>query len=80
MDALHELIPGSRARILGFRPCVSVVQNNYRRKLMAMGLTPNTDIEILGLTPMDGPVHIKVRNASLCLRKDEAVLLKLAPV
>lgn len=47
----------------------------YRKKLLAMGLTPGTEFNIIRYAPMGDPVEINVRGFSLSLRKDEAAAL-----
>ena len=49
----------------------------YRRKLLAMGLTPGTGFSVTRVAPMGDPVEIRVRGFKLSLRKDEAAALKV---
>lgn len=49
----------------------------YRYKLLAMGLTPNTEFTLIRKAPLGDPVEIYVRGYSLTLRKDEAALLEI---
>jgi len=69
--SLKTLSVGDSGRILGFD------QNGgaYRKKLLAMGLTPGTSFTITRFAPMGDPVEIKVRGFALSLRKDEASVL-----
>lgn len=73
---LKELMVGDSARVLGF------VEGNsaYRRKLLAMGLTPGTELSITRLAPMGDPVEIRVRGFALTLRKHEADALSVEKV
>jgi ferrous iron transport protein A len=73
MTTLGELGPGVRAEILGF----SESGGSYRRKLLAMGLTPSTTFEVVRVAPMGDPVEIKVRGCSVSLRRDEANLVNV---
>ena len=49
----------------------------YRQKLLAMGLTLNTQFEVIRRAPLGDPVQIRVRNFYLILRKQEMRLLKI---
>jgi len=52
----------------------------YRRKLLAMGLTPGTEFNIVRYAPMGDPIEIKVRGFALSLRKEEADALLVEKV
>ncbi len=71
MNSLREMKVGSRGRVRGF----AEGQRGYRKKLLAMGLTPGTGFSILQVAPMGDPVEIEVRGFKLSLRKDEAAVL-----
>ena len=73
---LADLKPGDNAKIIGFH----AGNRDYRRHLLDMGLTPNTEIQIIRHAPLGDPVQIQVRNYLLSLRKAEAGLLKLERV
>ncbi|MCP4699914.1 MAG: ferrous iron transport protein A [Gammaproteobacteria bacterium] len=47
----------------------------YRRKLLAMGLTPGTEFTVIRYAPMGDPVEISLRGFALSLRKHEAAAL-----
>ncbi|MGY6277548.1 FeoA family protein [Methylomonas sp. MgM2] len=65
---LKELGIGDRAKIVGF----NAGGKAYRRKLLAMGLTPGTEISLIRVAPLGDPVEIWIRGHSLSLRKHEA--------
>jgi len=44
----------------------------FRRKLLSMGLTPGTEINILRKAPLGGPMELNLRGFSLSLRRNEA--------
>ncbi len=48
-----------------------------RRRLMDMGLTPNTSVEMVKASPFGDPVEYKVRGYSLSLRKSEASMIEV---
>jgi ferrous iron transport protein A len=68
---LKSLVTGDLAKIVGFEPAGRV----YRKKLLAMGLTPGTEFSVTRFAPMGDPVEIKLRGFALSLRKDEASVL-----
>lgn len=67
---------GARLRITGYAPTAP----SYKRKLLAMGLTPGTEVEVIRHAPLGDPTDIKVRGFHLTLRKDEADALKVSPL
>jgi ferrous iron transport protein A len=73
MTSLKMLMTGDSARIVGFDKSGSA----YRKKLLAMGLTPGTVFTITRYAPMGDPVEIKLRGFSLSLRKNEASVLMI---
>lgn len=73
MSTLGDLQIGDRARVVGF----SEGGGSYRRKLLAMGLTPGAEISITRVAPMGDPVEIRLRGFALSLRKDEAAAVSV---
>lgn len=76
MLSLADLVPGEIGKICGFRKG----HKAYRQKLLAMGLTPNTHIEVIRRAPLGDPVQIRVRNFYLSLRQAETALLRIERV
>lgn len=70
---LKNLVIGDLAKIVGFEPAGRA----YRKKLLAMGLTPGTEFSVTRFAPMGDPVEIKLRGFALTLRKDEASVLQI---
>lgn len=70
---LKELAIGDRAKVVGF----NAGGKAYRRKLLAMGLTPGTEISVIRVAPLGDPVEISIRGYSLSLRKHEADALSV---
>lgn len=58
----------------GFRGTITRVcgEGPIRRRLMEMGVTSGTPIEVERLAPLGDPIEVKVRGYHLSLRKDEA--------
>ncbi|MGJ0491207.1 MULTISPECIES: FeoA family protein [Methylobacter] len=73
---LKNLAVGDSGKIVGF----DASGKAYRKRLLAMGLTPGTDFSITRFAPMGDPVEIKLRGFSLTLRKDEAAILLIEKI
>lgn len=73
---LKNLAVGDTGKIVGF----DASGKAYRKRLLAMGLTPGTDFSITRFAPMGDPVEIKLRGFSLTLRKDEAAILLIEKI
>lgn len=74
---LKELNVGARATIMGLAAATEKV---YRHQLLAMGLTPGTELLVSRIAPLGDPVEIIVRGVALSLRKNEADLLLLQEI
>lgn len=68
LQRLDNLKPGLAGRVASISPCGSL-----RFKLMEMGLTNGTAIEVIRLAPSGDPVEISLKGYSLALRKNEAL-------
>jgi ferrous iron transport protein A len=73
MATLREFKVGEVGRVVGFGEGGKA----YRRKLLAMGLTPGTQFTVTRYAPLGDPVEIQVREFALSLRKDEAAALQV---
>ncbi len=71
--SLKNLVRGDTAKVTGFH----ATGKAYRKKLLAMGLTPGTIFKITRFAPMGDPVEISLRGFALTLRKDEADVLQI---
>jgi ferrous iron transport protein A len=69
--SLKALAVGDTGKILGF----DKTGKPYRKRLLAMGLTPGTEFKVTRFAPMGDPVEIKLRGFALTLRRDEAASL-----
>ena len=74
--SLKNLAVGDSGRIIGFDQSGGV----YRKKLLAMGLTPGTPFTVIRFAPMGDPVEIKIRGFALSLRKAEASVLLIEKI
>jgi ferrous iron transport protein A len=69
--SLKNLAVGNIGKVVGFDQSGKA----YRKRLLAMGLTPGIEFSITRFAPMGDPVEIKLRGFSLTLRKDEAAIV-----
>jgi ferrous iron transport protein A len=67
-ESIQDLKAGESGRIIGFGNAAK----SYRKKLLAMGLTPGSEFRVTRFAPMGDPIEIKIRGFSLTLRKEEA--------
>ncbi len=65
---LSELKDGESATIVAF----SDLNAELRKKLMVMGVLPNTDIKVIRRAPMGDPIQVQVRGMSLAVRDNIA--------
>lgn len=52
----------------------------FRRKLLAMGITPGCKVSIVRSAPLGDPLEIKMRGFFLCLRRQEAASIVVVEV
>lgn len=67
---------GDSAVIAGFVG----VDPAYRKKLLAMGMTPGTPFKVVRVAPLGDPVEIMVRGYLISLRRKEASLISVTAV
>lgn len=72
---LDQLKPGHRGVILTVGG-----QGALRRRLLDMGLTPNTEVLVRKVAPMGDPIEIYLRGYELTLRKNEAQNMEIREV
>jgi len=64
---LSELCPGMKGRIAFVSG-----QGAIRKRLLEMGMTTDTQFDVVRTAPMGDPIEIKIRGYNLSLRKSEA--------
>jgi ferrous iron transport protein A len=60
--------------------CVSAFKEGgaaYRRKLLAMGLTPGTQFTVCRVAPLGDPIQLQVRGFQLSVRRHEAAAVEV---
>jgi ferrous iron transport protein A len=73
---LKTLAIGDHGKIIGFDKSGKA----YRKRLLAMGLTPGTEFTVTRFAPLGDPVEIRIRGFSLTLRKNEAAVLLIEKI
>lgn len=71
-EPLSGLVPGERARIVA----VDIADSN-RGRVLEMGFTVGTTVEVVRFAPLGDPMELKVRGAHVSLRKAEAAGLRV---
>ncbi len=71
--ALGELSPGQKARVERIKG-----RGETNKRLVAMGLTPGSVVEMVRVAPLGDPIEIKVKGYHLSLRKEEAEKVTVA--
>lgn len=64
---LNQASPGTKGRI-----AFVAGKGPIRRRMIEMGLTPDTPFEVVRTAPLGDPIEIKIRGYLLSLRKSEA--------
>lgn len=71
-QAVSDLLPGQQGSIVSVSGPAEI-----RHRLLEMGLTPGTHVELIRVAPMGDPVEIRVRGYRLSLRKSEASAVRI---
>ena len=74
VSILGELQVGDSGRVTAFRDAGAV----YRRKLLAMGLTPGVQFTVCRVAPMGDPIQLQIRGFQLSVRRDEAAVVEVS--
>lgn len=69
--SLRDLSVGDHATVVGY----GEGGRAYRKRLLAMGLTPGAEFTVTRYAPLGDPVEIHVRGFTLSVRRDEAASL-----
>lgn len=70
---LKDMRVGDAGRVAGFEEG----GRSYRKKLLAMGLTPGAEFSVTRVAPLGDPVEIAVRGFRLSLRREEAAAVRV---
>ena len=66
-EPLSGLQPGQRATVMSFD-----LPGSVKGRVMEMGLTKGTTVEVVRFAPLGDPMELKVRGAHISLRKADA--------
>ena len=72
--SIEALRAGDKAKVVGFQ---FGSNKCYLRKLLAMGMVKNCNLEVVRVAPLGDPVVVKVHGVEFSLRKVEAAGLVL---
>ena len=75
MTLLSMLKRGESAKILRYRTLPP-----YAHHLQSLGLVPGTVVTVLRVAPLGDPLHLKLRDYDLCLRRDDLACISVAPI
>lgn len=75
-ERLRDLAEGRRGRVLGYGEAARA----YKKRLLAMGLTPGAEFTVVRRAPLGDPVEIRVLGFDLSLRGREADALRIEGV
>ncbi len=69
---LDKLKPGCRGRIRRHRG-----KGAIRRRLLDLGLVPETTVAVICVAPLNDPILLKLETDQIALRKQEAALIEI---
>ncbi|MFN7096254.1 MAG: FeoA domain-containing protein [Gammaproteobacteria bacterium] len=67
-------------QIYKIRRLTKAIDKNFRSKLLAMGLMPGVHFQVVNIAPFGDPIHMRIHDFALSLRKKELALLELEMV
>jgi ferrous iron transport protein A len=70
--ALSDLAPGQQARVQGVD-----VSTPAGRRLLDLGFLPDTPLRVLRTAPLGDPVVYEIRGYRVCLRRADAVHIRV---
>lgn len=72
ISSLKDLKPGNKCRVVKINS-----QGDVKKRLLDMGITPGSLIELERIAPLGDPIDIKIRGYHLSIRKDEAEMIEV---
>jgi ferrous iron transport protein B len=70
---LNELSPGQSGIILS----VGISSGAVKRRLIDMGLTPGTEVQVKRIAPFGDPIEVRIRGYELSLRREDALQITI---
>lgn len=72
---LDTLLPGKSGTVLKVNG-----KGLLRRRLLEMGLTPNTVVKVRKVAPMGDPIELYLRSYVLTIRKEDARMIEIEEI
>lgn len=72
---LDTLLPSKSGKIIQVHG-----EGLLRRRLLEMGLTPNTIVKVRKVAPMGDPIEIYLRSYVLTIRKEDARMIEIEEI
>ena len=69
---LCDLKPGQKGKVVSFGS-----EGVLRHRLLDMGITTGTEIELVKVAPLGDPLEFRLRGYNLSLRKSEASVIEI---
>ena len=73
MKTLRDIPVGQSSTVLKIHG-----EGTLKRRIMDMGITKGTEIQVRKVAPLGDPIEITVRGYELSIRKDDADILEMA--
>jgi ferrous iron transport protein A len=73
MQLLNHLVPGQGGRIVAIH-----VAEDFRRRLVALGLKPGNHIEVVRKGLFTGPLQVRVGTTDIIIRRCDARHIEIA--
>ena len=78
MGNISDLEVGNKAKIVGYKKGPG--PSEYRKNLLAMGLTKGTEFTLIRKAPLGDPITISILGFELILRKNEVEILEVEKI
>ena len=72
MQTLREAAVGSRVAVVKLHG-----EGAVKRRIMDMGITKGTEVDVRKVAPLGDPVEVTVRGYELSLRKEDAQMIEV---
>ena len=73
---LKDMAIGSKGRVKSMNTSTP----EYRRRLLMLGVTPGSTLEVIRVAPLGDPIELRSRGCLITVRKDEAEILDIEPI
>lgn len=73
---LKDMAIGSKGRVKSMNTSTP----EYRRRLLVLGVTPGSTLEVIRVAPLGDPIELRIRGCLITVRKDEAEILDIEPI